>query len=73
MHDLRHSFASILVSGGKSLQIVSKILGHTNAATTNRYAHLLVDPLREAAKKKCRRRDRCRQAAAPEPPTVKFV
>ncbi|WP_024519378.1 site-specific integrase [Bradyrhizobium sp. Tv2a-2] len=49
MHDLRHSFASILASGGNSLQIIGKLLGHTNPATTNRYAHLFVDPLREAA------------------------
>jgi integrase len=49
MHDLRHSFASILASGGNSLQIIGKLLGHTNPLTTNRYAHLFVDPLREAA------------------------
>jgi integrase len=49
MHDLRHSFASILASGGNSLQIIGKLLGHTNPNTTNRYAHLFVDPLREAA------------------------
>ncbi len=49
MHDLRHSFASILASSGKSLQIIGKLLGHTNPNTTNRYAHLFVDPLREAA------------------------
>ncbi|MCW2110262.1 integrase [Bradyrhizobium elkanii] len=49
MHDLRHSFASILVSGGNSLEIIGKLLGHTNPLTTKRYAHLFVDPLREAA------------------------
>ena len=49
MHDLRHSFASILASGGNSLQIIGKLLGHTNPNTTNRYAHLFTDPLREAA------------------------
>lgn len=49
MHDLRHSFASILASGGNSLPIIGKLLGHTNPMTTNRYAHLFVDPLREAA------------------------
>ncbi|MVT71071.1 tyrosine-type recombinase/integrase [Bradyrhizobium pachyrhizi] len=49
IHDLRHSFASILASRGNSLQIIGKLLGHTNPLTTNRYAHVFVDPLREAA------------------------
>ena len=49
MHDLRHTFASLLVSSGVSLSIVGKLLGHTQAGTTHRYAHLAVDPLRDAA------------------------
>ena len=40
LHDLRHSFASIAVSGGASLPIIGALLGHTNSATTQRYAHL---------------------------------
>ena len=48
VHDLRHSFASHLVSNGVSLQIVGKLLGHTQAATTMRYAHLQDDALRAA-------------------------
>ncbi len=48
VHDLRHSFASILASSGLSLPIIGALLGHTQAATTHRYAHLLDDPLRAA-------------------------
>lgn len=46
MHDLRHSFASIAVSGGASLPIIGALLGHAASATTQRYAHLHDDPLR---------------------------
>jgi integrase len=49
LHDLRHSFASILASGGASLPEIGKLLGHSNIGTTARYAHLAVDPLRELA------------------------
>jgi integrase len=47
LHDLRHSYASILASGGTSIPILMKLLGHTQISTTMRYAHLSVDPLRE--------------------------
>jgi integrase len=49
IHDLRHSFASILASSGVSLPIIGQMLGHTQASTTNRYAHLFDEPLRAAA------------------------
>jgi integrase len=49
MHDLRHSFASILVSAGASLPLIGQMLGHTQVQTTQRYAHLFDDPLRKAA------------------------
>ncbi|MFZ1727516.1 MAG: site-specific integrase [Albidovulum sp.] len=48
IHDLRHSFASIAVSGGLSLPIIGALLGHTQPGTTARYAHLADDPLRAA-------------------------
>ena len=32
-----------------SLPIIGKLLGHTQAATTQRYAHLAADPVRQAA------------------------
>ena len=49
LHDLRHSFASILVSAGASLPLIGQMLGHTQVQTTQRYAHLYDDPLRKAA------------------------
>lgn len=48
LHDLRHSFASHLVSNGVGLQIVGKLLGHVQASTTMRYAHLQDEALRAA-------------------------
>lgn len=51
IHDIRHTFASLLVSSGESLPVVGALLGHTQAKTTSRYAHLLDDPLRAAAEK----------------------
>jgi len=47
-HDLRHSYASILASSGLSLPVIGALLGHTQASTTQRYAHLFDDPLRLA-------------------------
>ena len=46
MHDLRHTFASLLVSGGASLEMIGKLLGHSQMQTTQRYAHLMDSPLR---------------------------
>ena len=51
LYDLRHSFASIGAGGGLSLPIIGRLLGHTQPRTTQRYAHLADDPLREAAEK----------------------
>ena len=49
IHDLRHTFASFAVSNGESLPIIGKLLGHTQAQTTMRYAHLSRAPLTAAA------------------------
>jgi integrase len=51
LYDLRHTFASIGAGGGLSLPIIGRLLGHTQARTTQRYAHLGDDPVREAAEK----------------------
>jgi integrase len=45
IHDLRHTFASLLVSGGASLEMIGRLLGHTQIGTTQRYAHLIDAPL----------------------------
>jgi integrase len=49
VHDLRHSFASVGAASGMGLFIVGKLLGHASPSTTQRYAHLGDDPLRDAA------------------------
>ncbi len=49
IHDLRHGFASMLVSGGRSLYEVQQILGHSDPKVTMRYAHLSSKTLQEAA------------------------
>jgi integrase len=49
IHDLRHSFASVGVGAGHGLPIVGKLLGHADASSTARYAHLDADPVRRAS------------------------
>ncbi len=49
IHDLRHSFASVGAGASFGLPIIGKLLGHLQAATTHRYAHLDADPMRRAA------------------------
>ena len=47
-HDLRHSFASLLVQAGVPLYTAGALLGHSSSKTTQRYAHLADEQLREA-------------------------
>lgn len=49
LHDLRHSFASVAAGGGQSLIVIGKLLGHSQPATTARYAHLADDPVKAAS------------------------
>src|SRR5262249_52966725 len=51
IHDLRHSFASMAVTSGHTLPMIGKLLGHAQAATTERYAHLADDPVKAANEK----------------------
>jgi integrase len=51
IHDLRHTFASLLINNGESLKTIGGLLGHTNESTTQRYAHLYTDTLSAATDK----------------------
>lgn len=48
LHDLRHTFASQGTAAGVDLYHIGAVLGHTQTRTTQRYAHLGSDPLRQA-------------------------
>lgn len=49
IHDLRHSFATILASQGASLLLIGKMLGHADPKTTQIYAHLVDDEAKKAS------------------------
>jgi integrase len=49
IHDLRHCFASTAVSHGESLYLVGAVLGHRATSTTQRYAHLSMQPILDSA------------------------
>jgi integrase len=42
-HELRHSFASILASGGTPLFVLKSLLGHASIEMTERYAHIATE------------------------------
>ena len=49
LHDLRHSYASIAIQNGISLEPIGRLLGHALTETTERYAHLTDQCIIEAA------------------------
>ena len=51
MHDFRHTLASEAVSGGESLHMTGKLLGHSQSQTTDRYAHLADVSVHNAAER----------------------
>ena len=50
VHDFRHTCASRLVQNGMTVQETAHILGHSNIATTMRYAHLEKNQVAEKMK-----------------------
>jgi integrase len=51
VHDLRHSFGCGLATAGLPLRFIGKVMGHTNSATTERYARpdqIVLERVREA-------------------------
>jgi len=51
LHDARHNFASWSVMGGASLHMTGTLLGHREARTTMRYAHVASDAAQVAAER----------------------
>ena len=49
IHDLRHTFASILINNGATIYEVQRLLGHSSVNVTQRYAHLMPNKLCETA------------------------
>lgn len=47
-HDLRHSAASEMINAGVDLHTIGRVLGHRDARSTQRYAHLTADTLAAA-------------------------
>ncbi len=51
-HDLRHSYASLLISQGENIKFIQSQLGHASATTTlDRYGHLIPNLENDAARR----------------------
>jgi integrase len=70
IHDLRHTYASNAIAAGLPVEMIGKLLGHTQIATTMRYAHLADDPVREAAGLVARITGEAMQTAPMKPATI---
>lgn len=51
IHDLRHTSATETLRATQNLALVQQMLGHSDIAQTSRYAHVLLDDLREGMAK----------------------
>ena len=49
LHDCRHTYASIAIMAGESVTTTARLLGHNDAQTTLKYAHLSDRSVREAS------------------------
>jgi integrase len=50
VHDLRHTFASLLIANGTDFRTAAQILGHTPEETIRTYSHVTSDMMDRAAK-----------------------
>ena len=50
IHDLRHTFASLLIANGTDFRTAAQILGHTPEETIRTYSHVTSDMMEKAAK-----------------------
>jgi site-specific recombinase XerD len=60
-HDLRHTFATRLVQAGIDLYQVTKLLGHKDISTTQRYAHYCSESLKDGVRTLDRKKRRAGQ------------
>ena len=51
MHDLRRSLASFQIDTGTPLEVIQKTLGHGSLATTQIYARMAMEPVRESVER----------------------
>lgn len=73
IHDLRHTYASNAVAAGMPIQMVGRLLGHTQLQTTMRYAHLADAPVLEAAENNAAALSEALGATAASAPILRLV